>query len=458
MQKLLHTILIVLISIVQVNSQPTVGLIYHDKGSTDNGYILYTPYSFNQTYLIDKCGKLVHQWKSKYNSGRASFLLKDGTILKTGHDIDSRFCPGGILEKIDWNGNVIWSYNISDSLECQHHDIVPLPNGNILAIVSVNKSKRQAIEAGRDSSILDYKLNGEKIIELQPTGSNSATILWEWNLWDHLIQDFNPNKQNYGVISEHPELININYAPRLNSPDWVHLNSIDYNPILDQILLSSLYFNEIWVIDHSTTIKQSASHKGGNSGKGGDILYRWGNPAASNNGNIKQQKLFGQHNAHWIESGLPFAGNIMIFNNGVNRPCSIKYSSVEIIKPPVDSKGKYHSNIPFLPEKPLWIFGDSLMPNFFSINYSGAQMLPNGNIIICMGQQGRFIEIDSLKNIVWDYINPVDEKGPLEQGIKPGRNQVFRGIFYFKNYIGFKDKSFSPGEPIEQFPLLYDCP
>jgi hypothetical protein len=458
MQKVTFTALFFIIFILQARTQTTVGLIKHATGCTDDGYILFTPYSFNKTYLIDKCGRLVHSWDSKYTSGRASFLLKDGTLLKTGHAMTSRFCTGGVMEKINWEGKVVWNYSISDSLECQHHDIIPLPNGNILAIVSLSKSKKTAIEAGRDSLILDFKLNSEKIIELQPIDSNSAKIVWEWDLWDHLIQEINPDKQNYGIISKHPELVNINYAPRLNSPDWVHLNSIDYNPELDQILLSSLNFNEIWIIDHSTSTIQAATHKGGNSGKGGDILYRWGNPAAYNQGNTHNQKLFGQHNAHWIEKKLPYAGNIMIFNNGVNRPGLIKYSTVEIIKPPVNSKGIYSSISLSLPEKPLWMYGDSVNSTFYSTNFSGAQMLPNGNVVIYSGQQGNFFEIDSMKNIVWNYINPVDERGPVEQGMVPGRNQVFRGFFYFYNYAGFRNRSLISGQPIEQNPSFYICP
>ena len=50
----------------------------------------------------------------------------------------------------------------------------------------------------------------DEIIEIEPVGSDSANIVWEWRFWDHIIQDVDPNLPNYGVISEHPERININ--------------------------------------------------------------------------------------------------------------------------------------------------------------------------------------------------------------------------------------------------------
>ena len=90
-------------------------------------------------------------------------------------------------------------------------------------------------------------------------------------MWDHLIQDTDPELPNYGVIAEHPELININYAnvgSGGNHPngDWMHLNAIDYNAELDKNIFSSQRLNEFYIIDHSTTTEEAEGHAGGNSG------------------------------------------------------------------------------------------------------------------------------------------------------------------------------------------------
>jgi hypothetical protein len=59
---------------------------------------------------------------------------------------------------------------------------------------------------------------------------------------------------------------------------WNHMNSIDYNPTFDQIAMSVRGNSEVWIIDHSTTTAQAKGHTGGKYGKGGDLLYRYGNP------------------------------------------------------------------------------------------------------------------------------------------------------------------------------------
>src|SRR5262249_17725952 len=115
--------------------------------------------------------------------------------------------------------------------------------------------------------------------------------------------------------------------------DWLHCNSLSYNAEFDQIMVSSPEFNEIWIIDHSTTTAEAASHAGGRSGKGGDLLYRWGNPRAYRAGTVKDQRLFYQHNAQWIPRGFPGEGHLLVFNNGRRRPGGAHSTVDEIILP-----------------------------------------------------------------------------------------------------------------------------
>lgn len=446
-KKIINTIAFLLI-VNYTNAQTTVGLLEHDSGSLDNGYVLFPPLGSNTTYLLDKCGFQVKSWTSMYKPGQSCYLLSDGSLLRTGNANNTTFNAGGkggVIEKMDWNGTITWSYTISNTANCQHHDVKALPNGNILAIVWESKTNTEAIAQGRNPALVPTTVWSEKIIEIQPQGLNGGTIVWEWKLWDHLIQDYDNTKPNYGVVNSNPQLLNINYKASATNSDWIHLNSIDYNPVLDQILISSHSFNEIWIIDHSTSTAQAANHTGGNSTKGGDILYRWGNPLAYNTGTTTQ--FFGQHNAQWIESGFPFENQIMVFNNGNGRTGG-NYSTVEIINPPV-SGYNYTANLPYLPTSTSWIYNAGNPNNLYAQNISGAQQLSNGNVLFCNGPSGTFTEVNTTGNTLWNYVNPVANSGIMNQGATPTQNPVFRCTFYPSNYSAFSGKTMTPTTTIE---------
>lgn len=441
-----------------INSQTTVGLLQHSVGSLDNGAVLFAPVANKRTFLIDKCGKLLHTWMSAYMPAYSAYLLPDGTLLRTGDDPE--FIPrGGIIEKIDWDGNVIWSYKISSDTVYQHHDIKALPNGNILVIVHEDKTQAEAISMGRNPSyISNQKLSSEKIIEIKPIGTDSAIVVWEWKVWDHLIQDFDNTKPNFGVVANHPELLNINFINGQVRPDWLHCNSVDYNEEFNQIMISFRNIDEIWIIDHSTTTAEAASHIGGNSGKGGDILYRWGNSLAYNQGSQANHTFFAQHDARWLKKENNYTGQVMVFNNGTGRP-SGNYSSVDVINLPVDSFGNYSSSmLPLLPVSIDWQYVDTNPTNFYSATMSGAQKLSNGNILICDANKGLLFEIDSTKTVVWKYQSPISPSGPLTQGDSiTNVSDIFKCIFYSFDYSAFNNHQLTSGLPIELNPISYDC-
>jgi hypothetical protein len=405
---------------------------YYTSNEPYEGYTLFSPEYSTFTYLIDMDGDIVHTWKSNYIQGLGTYLLENGDLLRLDlPNLNTTFRGGGIagrVEKFDEDSNLLWEYEYFNNEHCSHHDIEPLPNGNVLIIAWESKTRSEAINAGRNPDRLEFNsIWPDHIIEVEPTGFSSGNIVWEWHVWDHLIQDFDSTKDNYGVVENHPELIDINFGNK--NQDWNHVNAIDYNEELDQLLLSVHNFNEIWIIDHSTTIEEAAGHTGGKSGKGGDILYRWGNPQAYRAGNENDQMFFGQHGTSWIEKGCPGEGNILIFNSGDNNR---KYSSVEEIIPPIDSNGYYiyTQGSAYGPDAPIWIYTAENPSDLYSIILSNAQRLPNGNTLICSTMQGLFIEVTPEKNIVWEYQNIL----PV-----PITNAVPRAHRYPTDYPGIPD-------------------
>jgi len=408
--------------------QPT-GVIINDEGSF-KGYTLLAPINSTMTYLIDNEGRIINTWKSDYRPGHSVYLLENGHLLRTGamgpreNSIFRVGGSGGHVQEFAWDGELVWDYIYSSDNYLLHHDIEYMPNGNILMIAWEMKARNELIAAGRNPEMIgDRGLWVDHMIEVKPTGKTSGEIVWEWHLWDHVIQDFDSSKANYGDVAKHPELLDLNYTPRRGriNEDWNHTNSIDYNPEFDQIVLCLHTISEIFVIDHSTTTDEAAGHSGGRSGKGGDILYRWGNPQVYRAGEAGDQKLFAQHDATWIEPGLVGAGNMMVFNNGQGRPDG-RYSSVDVIVPPIDENGHY-TIIPgsaYGPKEADWIYTDENKPDFFSQNISGAQRLPNGNTLICSGAVGTIFEVSPAKRIVWKYIYPDSSRGPGDGGFGPG--------------------------------------
>ena len=389
--------------------------------------------------MINKDKQVVHKWRGKYAQSLPSYLLENGSIIRS--------CYGGIfalnwgggftgrIEMIDWDSNLIWEFEYVNLKHCLHNDIEPLPNGNILMIVWERKTKDVTIAAGCNSDLIPIGgFRIDCIIEVEPTYPKGGKIVWEWHVWDHTIQDYDPTKDNYGVVAEHPELVDINFRGikrigHIINTDFSHLNSIDYIEEYDQLLLSFRGLNEIWIIDHSTTNEEAAGHTGGNYGKGGDILYRWGNPQAYDAGDESDQKLFAQHDARWITSGNPGEGHITIFNNGVSRP-GIDYSSVEEIVLPVDESGNYYlePDSAYDPKEPIWTYGKN--EHFYYSPYlCSAQRLPNGNTLINNGVPGSFFEVTPEKEIVWRYINRFPIMFPII-------NAVFKVQCYSKDYPG----------------------
>jgi hypothetical protein len=345
----------------------------------------------------------------------------------------------------------------------QHHDFTVLPNGDILMLVVEKKTYDEAIAAGFDPS----KLNGEiksqgymvpdSLVEIKPTLPSGGTVVWSWHVWDHLVQDYSSSKANYGVVAAHPELINPNGGGQQIPAFWNHMNSITYNAALDQVMVSVRGNSEIWIIDHSTTTAQAASHTGGVHGKGGDLLYRWGNPAQYGAGTRDDDALFQQHCAMWIDSGLPGAGDLLIFNNGLGRG----YTTIDEITPPVDTNGNYTlaAGKAYGPTSLTWTYKANPPTSFFASEISGAQRLPNGDTLICDGIHGIIFEITAAGETVWKYINPVGKTGPLgrDDAIPPDpakqgsfMNEVFRVVKYGADYPGLAGRTLTPGATIEK--------
>ncbi|MEJ2108516.1 MAG: aryl-sulfate sulfotransferase [Acidobacteriota bacterium] len=406
------------------------GVLKYDAERSYGGYTLFSPMINSKiTYLIDMEGNIVHTWEAEFTPGAYAELLPNGNLLRGGVLPDNP-APiggaGGIVQELDWEGNVVWEYKLQSPTEVQHHCFKRMPNGNTLILAWEYKSIDEAIDNGRDPNTVppsvvsgSSRVTGFWVDFVREVNKEGETV-WEWHVWDHLGKGPTKIDINYRL----PESMGDLYP----NFDWTHYNAVDYMESTDQILLNSRNFSEAYLINHKT----------------GKIEWRWGNKSAYGQGEAPSwydngdQLVFGSHNASVLENG-----NIQIFDNGSERPEGNRSAVVE-----VDPKTN----------EIVWEYSAKDPSSFFSYRQGSAHRLPNGNVLVTSTQHGHIFEVTPRKQIVWDYVVPVrngEVVCTIEDGDMPHAvmNMVHRAYRYGKDYPGFEGKDLEA-----QGPLAPDCP
>jgi hypothetical protein len=470
MKKTLLVIIIFTIALSSTLAQNTVGLLSYDPNNSFDGYNLMFPHNQPHVYLLNNCGEVVHTWEDEPNfrTGNIAYLREDGSLVKAKRDAnitdDAIWAGGGgeFIEVRDWDNNLLWQFEMNNDSLRLHHDIAPMPNGNILAVAWELKTEEEAVQAGRDpAKIAQGEIWSEYIFEVSP---ETNEIIWEWHLWDHLIQDFDATKDNFGVVEDHPELIDVNYDTHDGHPDWLHINAMDFSAIRNQIIISVPYFDEVWIIDHSTTTEEAAGSFGGLGSGGGDLMYRWGNPVTYTRDTTMQRQLFFQHDVHFLDEFInasnPDFNSIGLFNNRVGAD----FSTANIFRPQWDM---YTWRYTFDESGTQTYFPNDFdltlthpdPQKMYSTGLSSFQLLPNGNYFITVGRFGYSFELTPDNDLVWEYKTPLNGGAPATQGdmLSINNNLTFRMKRYPVDFPAFADKDFSETTFIELEPNEKFC-
>ena len=446
-----------------------IGLIRNDPGAAA-GYTLFDTRA-GPVFLIDNAGYMVHRWGMPEHAHFAvAELLPNGHLMVILEEDGGATCALGLGGDVAWmrpDGKVVWRYAPTG---CAHHDHVLLPNGNVLLLVDSIKSREEVIAAGANPAFVSPDgLLVDHLVEIRPEPPTGGEVVWWWSPWDHLVQDFDPDKPNYGRPADHPGRIDLNFllekltvaarADRAMREDWLHANAIDHHAEADQVMFLPRHFSELWVIDHSTTAEESAGRSGGRHGRGGDLLWRWGNPRAHGAGTAADQQLFWPHAAHWIPAGLPGAGNILLFNNGDEFGGLRRGHSdvLELAYPLGHAQfGAWPAGEPQPPSAPTWQYVADPPGDFLSHRLSNAQRLANGNTLIASGFQGRLFEVTPQGEEVWRYVSPVVDGERLFQGDPVPydfrerferavwQNAVYRAFKHPPEYLGLETLDLTP--------------
>jgi hypothetical protein len=460
------------------------GMRYWDPIQTYNGYTLFATRGIS--YLIDMEGNVVHSWPMGKNPRLLDY---------NGHFIDynsNKQKDTHLIKEMDWDGNTVWQFSEERGDYHPHHDFVRIYNKKLgaystLYIANKDLSTEECIQAGYDpaqGAVKEPQMDA--IVEVDMAGN----VIWEWWFFDHLIQDFDPEKDNYAgtgkTIADYPGRLNINIPGRPIKRDWLHCNSIAYSEELGQIVINSVN-GEFYVIDHQGTFVTGnpADSVSLASGPKGDFLYRFGDPARYGQGDppsIKtdwtksttgHKQIGGSHNAHWIDQGLPGEGHLLVFNNGQYLFERTSQSYIFEINPFLANKennsGRYinppdagyykwdtkdqkntHKQTKLISNQVVWIYAAKSNQAFFSHIGSSAQRLPNGNTLICSMTDGHIFEVTAEGEAVWEFINPVTKDGILSviPDTYPMHNQVFRAYRYGADHPALQGQDLKPGKPM----------
>ena len=419
------------------STQGPTGVLQYDRHKASPGYTMFTPAT--TTYLIDMQGRVVKSWD--WARAGDTQLLENGHLLRLEGlppaEIRSGLNWGGVagmVSEYDWDGKLVWTHEINTEDEISHHMIHRMPNGNTLVIVWERIPYDEAVLRGRDPQTLNDSSDPtvdcydsvappgryncdfwpDKIVELDKKGVPTG---WEWRAWDHVCN------------AQAADCLDVNYrfplSPRSHraSADYMHANSIDFDPATNSIVLNSRVFGEFYVIDYDS----------------GEIIDRWGNPCAYGAGACPSymddgdQQLFGPHASHFVRAPSAGAGNVLIFNNGWMQPSGSASDALEVARNP--STGRFSDG------EIAWLFA-TFTPTYSA--FAGyAQELPNGNRLITMAMDGHLIEVTREDNeIVWEYVSPVigDEFLCYLTDAEEQGNFIFRALRYGKDYPGLKGR------------------
>jgi len=364
-------VMAVLMCIVFVHSAfglPTVcwyptGTTIYKPDKCWSGYTLI-PHDQGPIKLIDMNGNVVKKWD--FDSIERARLLPNGHLLlltaihrpgekdrREGGKFIYEYEYIGVLEntlaEYDWEGNLVWEYKAPGII---HHDFQRLPNGNTIFLYKVEVPK-EYMKSVKDLERKFLKLGGDCVCEINPKGE----VVWEW--YQHEYLDLNK------------------YSPTDNLRDWTHTNTVQVLPEnhwYDEghkefkpgnVLINPRNLDLCLIIDRQTkkiVWEYSGDYKGG---------------------------IAHPHETVMIEPGMPGAGNILIFDNGMGPRAQRSGQSFILEINPVT-------------KEVVWSYDKPR--GFYSPYRAAQQRLPNGNTLIDEAVGKRVFEVTSEGKTVWEYV------------------------------------------------------
>jgi hypothetical protein len=354
----------------------------YDPSKACNGYTLFSLEWGRDAWLINMRGQIVNHWAMKHGPAAHGKLLPNGNLLWQGRDLEAMTefgSNGKELVEVDWDSNQVWRYD--DPFV--NHDFVRLSNGNTVLnrYVQIPDSIAAKIKGGIPGTEREGKIWSCSFREI----TKEADVVWEWKHYEHL----DPERD---IL-----------CPLCPRSIWGYTNSLDVFPN-GNIVFTLRFLNTIAILDKKT----------------GEIIWRWG----------PEHSLGHPHSCSVLDNG-----NILLFDNGLHRKGKeigigdVAASRVIEVNPKTNEIE--------------WEYRDPNAFNFYTAICGGAERLPNGNTLICESTKGRFFEVTSKKDIVWEYVSPFMIRRPPYWGWTLSA-EVFQAHRYGPDYEGLNGKALDP--------------
>ena len=355
-----------------------VGLRGLDATRASAGFTLFAPMTGDGTvHLIDLRGNIVHQWKLPYPPGLYGYLTGDGTLFYNGKIPNDTF-----LGRSPFKGGAAleadWNGRVLWEVREPNHHHDGRRLRNGNGLLLCGAELPESVARRIQGGRPSTEVDGKIWSDYLVELTKDGRKVWEWRAWEHL------DPAEYRIT-----------AAQDTRAEWTHGNAVV--ELADGDLLIS--FRNL------STIVRIARDSG-------RVVWKLGPPP-----------LAGQH----APEPLP-NGNILIFDNGPDRlDQAFPFSRVIEVDPTNN--------------RIVWKYQEAAADNFYSSRISNAQRLPNGNTLINEGLFGRFFEVTSTGEVVWEYVNP--HFGPPSRPAPAQTNSVFRAYRYTEEEIARARKTAS---------------
>src|SRR5262245_33121969 len=348
-----------------------VGFRGSDPQRVSPGFTLFAPMTGGGVvYLIDIQGNVTHTWTLPYPPGLYGYLTDRGTLFYNGQIPNDTF-----LGKQPFMGGSVlemdWNGRILWELKRpdHHHDGRLLKNGNVILLCGAELPGEVAKRV-RGGRAGSESEGGKMWSDVIVETTTDGRVVWEWKVWEHL----DPAVDGLTALQD-------------ERAEWTHANSV-WEDADGSLLVSFRNISTVIRIDRGT----------------GNIVWKLGAPPLS-----------GQHAPHMLANG-----NMLLFDNGPHRlDESYPFSRVIEINPATKAIA--------------WKYQEARTFNFYSPRISNAQRLPNGNTLINEGVFGRFFEVPSAGEVVWEYANP--HFGPPTAAVRAQQSAWFPVYRYSEEEI-----------------------